>query len=118
MFLKRSIGPALLILLLLMAGCAQAATVTPTATPTAMAVVQPVTTRQGRVVASGEVLPAQKADLGFSTAGRVQSVAVAVGDSVAAGDVLIVLDQVAAKASLQQLYNGPREADRIAAEFA
>ncbi|MCB0114428.1 MAG: biotin/lipoyl-binding protein, partial [Caldilineaceae bacterium] len=106
MFLKRGIVPVALVLLLLLGGCAQLQSVVatePTASPTATlpaAIAQPVTSRNGSAVASGEVLPAQKAQLGFSTAGRVDSVSVAVGDSVAAGDVLIVLDQAAAEASV------------------
>ncbi|MEZ4835446.1 MAG: biotin/lipoyl-binding protein [Caldilineaceae bacterium] len=110
MFLKRGIVPVALVLLLLLGGCAQLQSVVatePTASPTATlpaAIAQPVTSRNGSAVASGEVLPAQKAQLGFSTAGRVDSVSVAVGDSVAAGDVLIVLDQAAAEASVAMAY--------------
>lgn len=111
MFLKRGIAPSLLVLLWMLAGCAQlpsTASTPPTATPsTAVAIAAPpVAARNGGAVASGEVLPMQKAQLGFSTAGRVQRVAVAVGDSVAAGDVLIVLDQAAAQAAVSMARAG------------
>ena len=42
----------------------------------------------GTVVASGEVVPAREAQLGFLVSGRVQTVAVGEGDAVASGQVL------------------------------
>jgi HlyD family secretion protein len=46
----------------------------------------------GTVAASGEVVPAQAAQLSFPVSGRVQTVAVAEGDEVGSGDVLVVLE--------------------------
>ncbi len=80
--------------------------------------------------ATGKVLPAQVADLGFSTAGQVQTVAVTVGDTAAAGDLLVALDATAAdadvvqaqaalfraQANLSELQEGPRDEEIAAAE--
>ena len=85
---------------LLLAACSQqpALTPTPEATP-----LPPVASLPGGPVrATGKVLPAQVADLGFSNAGQVQTVSVAVGDTVAAGDLLLALDATAADADVVQ----------------
>jgi len=46
----------------------------------------------GTVAASGEVVPAQEAQLSFPVSGRVQTVTVAEGDAVQSGDVLVALE--------------------------
>ena len=51
-----------------------------------------MTTIQTTVGASGTIAPAQRADLSFSSAGTVASVAVAVGDKVVAGQALAAID--------------------------
>ncbi len=87
---------------ILLAGCAQ--TPTPGVTPAATAIpaipLQPAA--DGPVKASGYVVPARQAELGFTTAGRVASVAVAVGDLVNAGAPLVILDSAAAEAAVLQ----------------
>ena len=91
------------------------------------------------VVASGEVVPAQEAQLGFMVVGRVETVTVAEGDTVAAGGVLAMLETAlleaqvaqaqaavaAAQAQLPVVKAGPRpgevagaEAQLVAAEAA
>ena len=75
-----------LALLVLAAGCQQNAEPTPTPGATTLPPVG-VASGSGVASASGEIVPAQKADLGFATAGRVQAVLVEVGDRVQAGDV-------------------------------
>jgi len=94
---------ALLILTILTAGCAQQATPAsqqaPVATPLPAIDIK---TRNGAIRASGNVEPAQKADLSFPAAGRVQQVAVDVGDQVEAGAVLMTLDDAAARAAVMQ----------------
>ncbi|MCX7683348.1 MAG: HlyD family efflux transporter periplasmic adaptor subunit [Anaerolineae bacterium] len=84
----------------------------------------------GGVVASGVVAPAQEAHLAFTVAGRVQSVAVAVGDQVQPGALLVTLETAAmeaqmaqaeaalqaAQAQLARLQEGPRPAEIAAAQ--
>jgi HlyD family secretion protein len=84
----------------------------------------------GGAVASGEVVPAHEADVSFTVPGRVQSVAVAVGDEVRPGETLLVLETAsleagvaqaeaalkAAQAQLALLKAGPRAAEVAAAE--
>jgi multidrug efflux pump subunit AcrA (membrane-fusion protein) len=74
------------------------------------------------VVASGEIVPARKAQLSFMVAGRVQTVTVAEGDEVQTGEVLVTLETapleagvaqaeatlMAAQAQLMLLEAGPR----------
>lgn len=118
----------LLCLALLLAACSPQVTPTPTAAATPLPPV--VSVPGGPVRATGRVLPAQVADLGFSTAGQVQTVAVTVGDVVAAGDLLLALDAAAAdadvvqaqaalfraEANLSALQEGPRSEAVAAAE--
>jgi RND family efflux transporter MFP subunit len=84
------------------------------------------------VTASGEVTAAQQARLSFETSGIVENVAVAVGDRVQAGDILIALDAEGlqravasaesslrvAEAELSDLLSAPTESERLAAEAA
>ena len=90
---------ALLILLVLTAltGCGIFANTTPTPLPTSVLdndSVAPQSSPQGSrggVTASGIVVPAQEAQMAFTLAGIVQTVSVAVGDQVEAGQVLAKL---------------------------
>lgn len=100
-----------------------AAKVTPDAQPSSVG---------GMVKASGEIIPAQRASLGFPVGGRVQKIHVAEGDIVHAGDVLITLETAqleaqaagakaalaAAQAQLAQLKAGARPGEITAAEQA
>ena len=54
------------------------------------------------VVASGEVAPAQEAQLNFTVLGRVETVTVAEGDTVAAGGVLAMLETTLLEAQVAQ----------------
>jgi multidrug efflux pump subunit AcrA (membrane-fusion protein) len=54
------------------------------------------------VVASGEVVPAQEAQLTFTVVGRVETVTVAEGDTVAAGGVLAMLETALLEAQVAQ----------------
>jgi HlyD family secretion protein len=85
----------------------------------------------GTVRAAGKVVPAQVAELSFVAAGQVQTVAAAIGDRAAAGDLLAALDTTAAdadvvqaqaalfraQANLSELQAGPR-AEEVAAAAA
>lgn len=64
---------------------------TPNAAPAASVTIAPQATTGG-VTASGIVVPAQDAQLGFVAGGKVKTVNVAVGDLVQAGQLLIGLD--------------------------
>ncbi len=52
------------------------------------------------IVADGAVLPVTRAELAFPVGGRVSAVPVAEGDTVAAGQVLVSLDDTAVKAAV------------------
>jgi len=54
------------------------------------------------VVASGHIVPAQRADGAFTVSGRVQTVAVARGDQVQPGDVLVTLETDRLQANVAQ----------------
>jgi multidrug efflux pump subunit AcrA (membrane-fusion protein) len=56
----------------------------------------------GTVVASGEVVPAQEAELSFTMAGRLEAVVVAEGDAVAAGAELATLEAALLEAQVAQ----------------
>ena len=118
------------ILVIVLAGCGRA----PAATTTPIAVTLPPAAaprpRGDMVVASGEVAPAQKAQLSFTLAGRVQTLEVEVGDEVQGGMVLARLEATAlegavaqaeaalstAQAALAQLQAGPRPQEIAAAQ--
>jgi HlyD family secretion protein len=119
---------ALLLFAFLLAACNQtpAPTPTPAATPLPPVVNQP----GGAVRAAGKVIPARVAELSFAAGGQVQALPVAVGDTVAAADLLVALDtsdadadlvqaQAAlfrAEANLAELQAGPRPEAVAAAE--
>lgn len=115
--------PPALALLLVVAGCNFGATPTPIPTPAATPL-PPIGVAVGGKVAtaSGEIVPARKAELGFPAAGRIQSMNVEIGDFVEAGTVLAVQERAAAEtdvaaaqaalfqaqARLAELRSGPR----------
>jgi HlyD family secretion protein len=78
------------------------------ATPAATAPTEPAAggPLSGSVVASGVVAPAQEAQLGFTLAGRVQTVTVAVGDEVQPGALLVTLETAALEAQVAQAEAG------------
>jgi len=84
--------------LVLVASCSSPVpTLVPAATPTlgasgaAQSSSSSSTSSSGLVTASGEIVPAQKADLGFAVTGLVGVVSVKVGDRVQAGQTLVQL---------------------------
>ena len=111
-------------------GCSRSPTSTPAPVATAVPPEPSVRSASGTVVASGEVVPAQEADVSFTVSGRVQAVAVVEGDEVQAGQVLATLETdlleanvaqaeatlEAAQAQLALVKAGPRPAEITAAE--
>jgi HlyD family secretion protein len=98
-----SIAPgtvALLFVLLLAAGCTKAPAATPT--PVATAIPPVGMAAGGTTTASGKIVPVSSTDLSFVAAGQVQTVTVTVGNQVKAGDLLIALNDIAAKSSVAQ----------------
>ena len=91
---------ALLFVTLFASGCSSDPT--PTPTPAATPLPDFKLNAGGAVRASGNIEPAQMAELAFSYIGRVQDVAVERGAPVAEGDVLIVLDAAEAEAETAQ----------------
>lgn len=118
----------LLLLATLLAACSQP--VSPTPTPAATPLPAIVSEPGGPVRAAGKVIPAQEADLAFSTSGQVRTVPIAVGDTVKAGDLLVALDSTdadagvveaqaalfRAQANLDEMQAGPRTQEVTAAE--
>jgi multidrug efflux pump subunit AcrA (membrane-fusion protein) len=105
MISKRYWAIGLLVLLAItLAGCGRAPTPQPTPTPVATAPLAAGGPRSsgGNVVASGEVVPALKADMSFTVAGRVQTVAVTEGDEIQAGEVLATLETAGVEAQIAQ----------------
>lgn len=86
----------------------------------------------GRIIAEGRVVPVRSADLSVPAAGVVISVPVTVGQQVAAGTLLVQLDDrqlrlqlaqaeanlAAARARLDQFNQGPTAAELVAAQQA
>jgi HlyD family secretion protein len=100
--------PALLLLMLVMVstvlvGCDIGRDEPPTPFPTVPApAAEPGRSSRGGVVASGEVVAAQQADLSFTIPGRVQEVNVALGDDVEPGQVLATLETADQEALVAQ----------------
>lgn len=119
--------PALLLLIILSAcsGKPSAGSGAPTLVPTVLA-----PSSRGIVAASGEIVPARHAELGFVISGRISTIEVAEGDQVAADAVLVRVDDeqlqaatgqaeaavAAAKAELAAVEEGPRAEQRAAAQ--
>ncbi|MCP4165940.1 MAG: HlyD family efflux transporter periplasmic adaptor subunit [Chloroflexi bacterium] len=96
--------PAILLslaLLLFISACSQQPTpeLVPAATPIPAIEINPVS---GDVKASADIVPAQKAELGFPVSGRIKRLAIDVGDHVKAGSVLMELNDAAAQAAVAQ----------------
>jgi multidrug efflux pump subunit AcrA (membrane-fusion protein) len=72
----------------------------------------------GEVTASGVVVPAQEAQLGFPLAGTVRTVHVSDGDQVEAGDVLVELDNSDLQMQVAQAERALRELTSPAAVAA
>jgi HlyD family secretion protein len=130
----RSCAMAIQILLLavLVAGCGQAPEASPTSVLPAPTPGLPPRSTAGAVTASGEVVAAQEAQMGFTTAGQVEAVEVEPGDEVQEGDVLVSLESStleagvtqaqagvdAARAQLAELRSGPRLEELAMADAA
>jgi multidrug efflux pump subunit AcrA (membrane-fusion protein) len=84
----------------LVLGCAQAPSPTPPPRATPLPVVG--STSNGGMRAAGKVVPIQQAELGLPNAGRVQRLAVALGEQVAAEALLLALEDAGAQATLAQ----------------
>jgi multidrug efflux pump subunit AcrA (membrane-fusion protein) len=92
----------ILLLVTALVGCRRSPTPTPTPIATAPAAEAGRRSSGGAVVASGEVVPAQETRLSFAVSGRVQTVAVARGDAVEAGDKLVTLDTTVLEANVRK----------------
>jgi HlyD family secretion protein len=122
----------LLLIAVLLTGCGGAPEPSPTPVLQAPTPALPSRSMGGAVTASGEVVAAQEAHMGFALAGQVETVEVNLGDEVAAGDPLISLESStlqagvaqaeaaleAARAQLTQLEAGPRPEDLAMADAA
>ena len=122
----------LFLTLVLLAGCAAPEQSLPTpATPAVDREIEE-TARSfgGGVIASGEIVPSQRADISFNVSGRVGEVLVKTGDKVEAGQVLVALENerleaavnraeaalAAAKAQLAAAEAGPTDQEVTAVE--
>ncbi len=84
-------------------GCGGKPTPKPAPTPAAAKSTTEASGSSGTLVtASGVIVPAQRALLSFTSAGRIRSIQVAVGDQVKAGQALAQLDDIALDAQLAQ----------------
>jgi HlyD family secretion protein len=115
----------LLLVVVLMAGCGGESEPSPTPVLTAPTPALPSRSSGAAVTASGEVVAAQEAQMGFALAGQVATVEVNLGDEVLEGDILISLESStleagvaqaeaavdAARAQLAELESGPRPED-------
>jgi HlyD family secretion protein len=115
----------LLLISMLLMGCGGGPE--PSPTPVLAAPTPALPSRSGGrvVIASGEVVAAQEAQMGFALAGQVETVEVSLGDEVLEGDTLIALEAStleagvsqaqaavdAARAQLVELEAGPRPED-------
>jgi HlyD family secretion protein len=100
--------PAFLVLVLViistvLVGCDIGRGEAPTPFPTVPApAAEPGRSSRGGVVASGEVVAAQQADLSFTVPGRVREVNVALGDAVEPGQLLAALETANQEALVAQ----------------
>jgi HlyD family secretion protein len=99
---KRWAWALLVLVAMVLAGCdfgREEPTPVPTVPPP---VVEPGRSSRGGVVASGEIVAAREAELGFTVPGRVQRVDVALGDKVQPGDVIVTLEKASLEAQVAQ----------------
>ena len=122
----------ILLAVVALAGCSRSPAPTPTPIATAPPPASAPRSRGDTVVASGEVVPAQEAQLSLALTGQVQTVAVGVGDEVEPSDLLVTLEADgleakvaqaeaavdAARAQLARLETGPRPEEVAVAEAA
>jgi HlyD family secretion protein len=120
------------LLALLVAGCARTPEPSPTRVLPPPTPALPSRSTGGAVTASGEVVAARQAQMGFVLSGQVEAVAVDLGDDVSAGDVLVSLESsslqagvaqaeaalAGAQAQLDELQSGPRPEELAAAQAA
>jgi HlyD family secretion protein len=128
-------GTAIILLLLvavLLTGCGGAPEPSPTPVLTAPTPALPSRSTGASVTASGQVVAAQQAQMGFTMASQVETVEVSLGDEVVEGHTLISLESStleagvaqaeaaleAARAQLAELEAGPRPQDLATAEAA
>ncbi len=112
----------LLVAIFGLAGCSAISNPTPQPLPT-IVLENDATSAQtslpaGGVTASGVIAPAQQSTISFATAGNVESVNVAVGDQVTAGQVLIQLTgsekmTAAVEAAKQELLSAQQALDNL-----
>jgi HlyD family secretion protein len=122
-----------LLVAVVLVGCDLGPDKPPTPLPTvSLQAVEPGRSGGGVVVASGEIVAEQQANLSFTIAGRVQRVDAALGDDVEPGQVLVALEPAsleaqvaqaeaavqAAQANLDQLLAGPAPGEIALAETA
>ena len=105
-----------------LAGCSAISNPTPQPLPTIVldndAASAQTSTLSGGVTASGEVAPDQQSLISFATAGNVETVNVAVGDQVSAGQVLIELSgsekmAAAVESAKQELLSSQQALDNL-----
>jgi len=92
----------ILMLMTALVGCGRSSTPPPTPIATAPPAGARPSSGSGMVAASGEVVPAQEAQLGFTAPGQVQTIAVAGGDEVEAGQMLVTLDTTILEANVRK----------------
>ena len=128
-------GVAIVLLLLFgvfATACGGSPQPSPTPALTAPTPALPSRSTGSTVAASGEVVAAQKAQMGFALAGQVEAVQVSLGDEVQEGDILVALEASAleggvaqaeaaleaARAQLAQVEAGARPGELAAAQAA
>ena len=88
---------------IMLVGCDLGREEPPTPVPTVpLPAAEPVRSSLGGVVASGEIVATQEAQLSFTVPGRVQRVDVALGDDVEPGEVLVTLETASLEAQVAQ----------------
>ena len=94
----------LMLLAVTLASCGRAQTPQPLPTPVATQPLAAAGPSSGgdTVTASGEVVPIHKAEMSFTTAGRVQTVTIEVDDEVQPGEVLVTLETAGIEAGIAQ----------------